>query len=138
MLCEKVRTGLGDMWACRAHGGPWPCEVGRQLGDQLTLLAEVAPLAEPILAEIIAERRYAITVHPQSEDDQRDALAWIDLLGAYLERLAVEAVELQHTMMLLGTSQASEVPVRRYRHRLVQTAGIAVAAVEAIDRMGVE
>lgn len=128
--CHKVKSGIGDGWACRTHNRPWPCSAAEQLGDQLALLGQVAPLAPAVIAEVIAERRYALDLHPPSEDDRQDAFSWLDTLAAYLERLQVEAHDLTTQEMLEGG-----VSLGRYRHRLVQTAGIAVAAVESIDRL---
>ena len=129
--CSKVKSGIGDGWACRTHSQSWPCRVGEQLGEQLGLLGEVAPDAPAVVAEVLAERRYALSIHPPQADDQHDALSWIDTLGAYLERLALEAQAIQERVILEG----GDVSLARYRHRLVQTAGIAVAAVESIDRL---
>lgn len=134
--CSKVRTGLGHGWTCRVHNqGEWPCKVGQQLGDQLAMLGDVAPLAPAVLAEIAAERRYAIEQHAQATDDARDAIDWIDLLASYLERTAIEAVHVRDAA-ILGDPDIAATAVARYRHRLVQTAGIAIAGVEAIDRIG--
>jgi hypothetical protein len=128
--CSKVRVADG-VWRCRVHpAGVWPCRVGEQIGDQLALLGEASPAAPAVIAEVIAERRYALDLHPPQADDEQDALSWIDTIGRYLERLAVEAHDLMTVQMLEGG-----VSLDRYRHRLVQTAGIAVAAAESIDRL---
>lgn len=128
--CSKVKSGVGG-WACRVHGRQWPCDAGQQLGEQLQVLGQVAPLAPAVVAEVLAERRYALELHPPQADDQHDALSWLDTLGGYLERLAVEAQTIHEQVLLEG----GDVSLARYRHRLVQTAGIAVAAVESIDRL---
>lgn len=129
--CHKVKSGIGDGWACRTHGRPWPCSAAEQLGEQLALLGQVSPAAPAVIAEVIAERRYALDLHPPGEDDQQDAFSWLDTIASYLERLSFEAQELTTAQMLEGGG----VSLDRYRHRLVQTAGIAVAAVESIDRL---
>lgn len=129
--CSKVKAGLGDSWSCRTHGHLWPCQVGDQLGDQLALLGEAAPDAPAVIAEVLAERLYALSIHPPQADDEHDALSWIDTLGSYVERLALEAHMIQEQVLLEG----GDVSLARYRHRLVQTAGIAVAAAESIDRL---
>lgn len=129
--CSKVKSGIGQGWACREHGRPWPCSAAEQIGDQLALLGQVAPTAPAVISEVIAERRYALDLHPPAKDDEQDAFTWIDTIGRYLERLNVEAQDLSAAQMLEGGG----VSLDRYRHRLVQTAGIAVAAVESIDRL---
>lgn len=130
--CSKVKfAGSDHAWACRTHNRAWPCLVGEQVGEQLALLGDVSPEAPAVVAEVLAERRYAINLHPPAADDAQDCLSWIDTLGEYLERLVFEATTLTERAMLEG----GDVSLDRYRHRLVQTAGIAVAAAESIDRL---
>jgi hypothetical protein len=130
--CAKVKTGIGAGWGCRTHGRPWPCRVGEQLGEQLALLGGRTSEATGVLAEVAAERLYVLDLHPPAADDTRDALDWIERLGEYVERLAVEVSRLEQAVMM---GDDASVSFTRYRHRLIQTAGIAVAAAESIDRL---
>jgi hypothetical protein len=95
------------------------------------MLGQVHPEATAVLAEVAAEQVYASALHPPDVDDRKDAIAWIDRLGGYLERLMTEADEIHAAAIIEG----GPVSLDRYRHRLVQTAGIAVAAAASIDRL---
>lgn len=134
-VCRQVRTTGGTI--CGTHREPWPCRVREQPGEQLAFFHAVSRGGPRIVAEVLAERMRQIAMFPPEQDDERlDAFAWLDLLATYLDRAAAAGTEVADAAIARGEPVAAALDsVEGYRRRLVQISAIAIAAIEAHDRI---
>ncbi len=131
--CRKVRSGLGDQWACGTHGTLWPCRVAGQPGVQLDLLLDASPPAGPVMARVLAERLYALEQHPPAKDDARDAYGWVRFIVDRINLLQEAGRRLAEQEM---TGEAPD--VAEWLRRLEETAGVVIAAAESAQRFADE
>lgn len=134
-VCRRVKTERGSI--CAEHREPWPCRVREQPGEQLAFFHALSRGGPSIVAEVLSERMRQMAMFPPEQDDERlDAFAWLDLLGAYLDRAAAAGAEVADAAVARGEPVAAALDsVEGYRRRLIQISAIAIAAVEAHDRI---
>lgn len=108
---------------------------GKAVGEQLALLVDVAPTAEPAVADVLVERLKQVAKWGgYHADDRRDADGWLALTGGYLEK-ALQASVAARDATVYGATEAASEAMDEYRRRLVQVAALALAAVESFDRI---
>lgn len=128
--CKRVRSGFGGGYACRVHGRTWPCRVREQPAEQLAMLHRASPLAPPVLLEVAAERLRQLDEFPAEADDLLAGHAWIELLVEYLNRAGDAGKRIRDDVAAGGVPDLAA-----WRHRLIQVAAVASAAVESCDRV---
>lgn len=128
--CTRVRSGFGDGYACRAHGRPWPCSVREQPAEQLAMLHRASPLAPPVLLEVAAERLRQLAEFPPEADDRITAHRWIEMLVEYLNAASEAGKRIK-----LDVDAGAVPDLSSWRHRMIQVAAVAAAAVESCDRV---
>jgi hypothetical protein len=109
---------------------------GVPVGQQLALLVDVTPAAEPAVADILTERlrQVALWGGPDA-DDKRDADQWLALTGGYLGKAHEASIAVHDATVYGADPEQQNAAVAEYRRRLVQVAALATAAVESLDRL---
>lgn len=108
---------------------------GAPVGQQLALLADLAPNAEPAVADVLTERVKQVEKWGgYRSDDARDSDGWLALTGGYITKAHEAAIAVRDATVYGAEQEVLLAAIAEYRRRLVQTAALALAAVESLDR----